>query len=91
MFYWKYRRKKVPRQIKYNNNIYNIIADRDDIQEECFYASLIAQEAEYWVHHLESFTKNDFEFICSRRGFNEAEIQSLKELCLFLELPSIWE
>jgi hypothetical protein len=78
------------RQIKYNNNTYDIIANRSDAQEEIFYASLIAQEAEYWFHHPWFFTKEEFESICLRRGFNAIEVQSLKELCLFLGLSPMW-
>jgi hypothetical protein len=79
------------RQIKYNNGTYNIIANRNDVQEETFYELLIAQDAEYWFHHPRAFTKEEFEIIRLRRGFNAIEVQSLKKLCLFLGLSPIWE
>ena len=53
-------------------------------------AHLIFQEVDMWFNHPEMYTKEDFDFIVNRRGFNNKEIETLKRLCIFIRLKPIW-
>jgi hypothetical protein len=43
-----------------------------------FYLLLVKQELIYWINHPDELTKENFDAICERRGFNAEEIDMLK-------------
>lgn len=56
------------------------------VGRDVFRTKLLVQEFSYWRDHPEEFTQDSFDFICQRRGFNESEMQQLRDALAWAEL-----